>query len=132
MPDPSRRRWDGPGRCPASRPDPLLPTLLEDVEVGPRVIGGSERTLDIQGEAQARPRRQRKVSVGWIDRWMPGDEVAGPRLVEGIEMLLDEEVGEARRELQADRGRHRPTALVGRDVAAVGARQICDGERVRN
>ncbi len=65
-----------------------------------------------------------------IDRRVPGDEIVGPRLVEGVEMLLDQEVGHAGGELQADRRRHRSAALVRRDVAAMGERDIGDGERV--
>ena len=61
---------------------------------------------------------------------MPGDELARPRLVEGVEMLLDQEVRDARRELQADRSRDRPAALMRRDIAAMRERQIRHGQRV--
>ena len=70
------------------------------------------------------------MAVRRIDRRMPGDEVAGPGLVEGVEMLLDQEVRHAGGELQADGGGDRAAALVRRDVAAVGERRGRPPQRV--
>jgi len=53
---------------------------------------------------------------------MPGDEVARPRIIEGIEMLLYQEIRNAGCELQANGSRHRTPALMRRDIAAMGKR----------
>ena len=89
-------------RVPAGA-DALLPAFREDVEVGAGVIGVGAGDLDIEVDAETRPVGEREMAVRRIDGRMPGDEVARPVVVEGVEMLLDEEIGDAGSELQADR-----------------------------
>ena len=73
------------------------------------------------------------------DRWpvaasisgLPGHELGGPRIVERIEMLLDQEVRDARGELQAERRRDRAAALMGRDPRAGRAGEVGDAPASR-
>ena len=45
--------------------------------------------------------RQRQMAVVWVDSRMPGHKVARPRGIEGVEMLLNQEIRHRRRQLQA-------------------------------
>ena len=106
----------------------FFPALGEDIEVSFRIVGVGARDVEVELEPEAGRGGQREVAVGGVERGPPRDEIARPRVVEHVEVFLDEEIRHAGGELQADGGGHRAAALVRRDVAAVRLRETGDGE----
>ena len=113
----------------AGAADPLLPALLVDVEEGGAVVRVLGDLFGHDVDAEARRVGQRKMALR-VHRRRPGDELLRPGRVEGVEMLLDHEVGHGGGELEADRRGDRAAALVGRDVAAMRRREMGHGDRV--
>src|SRR3954471_6172745 len=101
------RRSSASTLCPKRSPNILTTAPPSSAEEGGAVVRMFGDLFGHNVDAEDRRIGQRKMAIRVHCR-RPGDEVLRPGRVEGVEVLLDHEVGNGGRELEADCRSDRP------------------------
>ena len=104
---------------PLAATEALFPVSSSDVQICTGVVRMIKDDLEVEVHSQPRGVRQGQLPRGRVEVGRPGHEVAGPGLVERVEVLLDQKVRHAGGQLQAHCRCYGTAALMRRDPVAV-------------